>query len=59
MIETDSPYLMPKNVPFKNNGINEPSYLIYVAETIAYANKDISYVKEISINNTKILLYDQ
>ena len=54
MIETDSPYLMPKNVPIKNNGINEPSYLIYVAETIAEClNKDVNYVKQISINNTK------
>jgi len=45
---------MPKNVPFKNNGINEPSYLIYVAETIAEClNKDVNYVKQISINNTK------
>ncbi len=54
MIETDSPYLTPKNLPFKHNGINQPSYLNFIAETIAGClNKDIGYVKQISIRNTK------
>tara|TARA_Y100000748_G_scaffold250122_1_gene215136 strand:+ start:2297 stop:3088 length:792 start_codon:yes stop_codon:yes gene_type:complete len=54
MIETDSPYLIPKNLPFKHDGINQPSYLNYVAETIAEClNKDITYIKDISIENTK------
>jgi len=54
MIETDAPYLTPKNIPFKNNGINEPSFLNYVAQSIAEClNKDINHIKEITINNTK------
>jgi Tat protein secretion system quality control protein TatD with DNase activity len=54
MIEPDAPYLIPKNIPFKNNGINEPSFLNYVAQSISEClNKDINYIKEITINNTK------
>ena len=54
MIETDAPYLTPKNIPFKNNGINEPSFLNYVAQSISEClNKDINYIKEITVNNTK------
>ena len=54
MIETDSPYLTPKNLPFKHNVINQPSYLNFIAETIAEClNKDIDYVKQISVRNTK------
>ena len=54
MIETDAPYLTPKNIPFKNTGVNEPSYLNYVAQSIAEClNKDISYVEKITVSNTK------
>jgi len=54
MIETDSPYLMPKNLPFKHDGVNQPSYLNFVAETIAEClNKDINYIQEIVTENTK------
>ncbi|MBT3548423.1 MAG: TatD family hydrolase [Gammaproteobacteria bacterium] len=54
MIETDAPYLTPKNIPFKTNGVNEPSHLNYVAQCVAEClNKDISYIKEITISNTK------
>ena len=54
MIETDSPYLTPKNLPFKHDGINQPSYLNYIAETIAGClNRDSRYVKDKIINNTK------
>ena len=54
MIETDSPYLTPKNLPFRHDGVNQPSYLNYVAETISEClNKDINYIKEITISNTK------
>ncbi len=54
MIETDAPYLTPKNLPFKNTGINEPSYLKYVVQSISEClNKDMSYIEEITINNTK------
>jgi len=54
MIETDSPYLTPKNLPFKNDGVNQPSYLSYVAETIAEClNKDIEFIINITSDNTK------
>ena len=54
MIETDSPYLTPKNLPFKHNGINQPSYLNYIAETVAGClNRDSRGVKEITTNNAK------
>jgi TatD DNase family protein len=55
MIETDAPYLIPHNIKFKHNGINEPSYLIYVAEIIAKClHKDINYIKDITLRNTKL-----
>ena len=54
MIETDSPYLIPHNLPFKHNGINEPSFLNFVAQTIAEClNKDINEIKEVTCKNTK------
>lgn len=54
MIETDSPYLIPKNLPFKHDGVNQPSYLNYVAESIAEClNKDITFIQEIVTENTK------
>ena len=54
MIETDSPYLIPHNLPFKHNGINEPSFLNFVAQTIAEClNKDINAIKEVTYRNTK------
>ena len=43
-----------KNIPFKNNGINEPSFLNYVAQSISEClNKDINYIRKITVNNTK------
>ncbi len=55
MIETDSPYLIPHNINFKHDGINEPSYLTYVVETIAKClNKDINYIKDRTFRNTKL-----
>ena len=55
MIETDAPYLIPHNIDFKHDGVNEPSYLIYVAETIAKClNKDINYIKDMTFRNTKL-----
>ena len=54
MIETDAPYLIPHNLPFKHNGINEPSFLNFVAQTIAEClNKDINIIKEVTYKNTK------
>ena len=37
MIETDSPYLLPRNLPEKpKNRVNEPAYLPYVVQSIAH-----------------------
>lgn len=36
MIETDSPYLLPRNLPEKpKNRVNEPAYLPYIVQSIA------------------------
>ena len=54
MIETDSPYLIPQNIPFEHNGINEPSFLKFVAQSISEClNKDINVIKELTNKNTK------
>ena len=54
MIETDSPYLIPHNIPFEHNGINEPSFLKFVAQSISEClNKDINVIKELTNKNTK------
>ena len=39
MIETDSPYLIPHNLNFKHKGVNEPSFLNFVA--FVSSSKDI------------------
>lgn len=41
MIETDAPFMLPKNLPRMQNRRNEPSFLPYVAGTVA-AMKNIS-----------------
>jgi len=47
MIETDAPFMLPKNMPRIQNRRNEPSYLPYVAQTIAHVKKiSISEVAE-------------
>tara|TARA_Y100000817_G_C16785606_1_gene512655 strand:+ start:45 stop:842 length:798 start_codon:yes stop_codon:yes gene_type:complete len=54
LIETDAPYLIPHNIKFKHDGINQPAYLKYVAEAIAkHMGLDIKYLSNITINNTK------
>ncbi|CAM2941243.1 hydrolase TatD [Chryseobacterium flavum] len=35
MIETDAPFMLPKNIPGVRNRRNEPAFLPYVAQTIA------------------------
>ena len=48
MIETDCPYLIPKNLPIKpKKNINEPKYLPHIA-------KEIAELKEIEIEELKI-----
>lgn len=39
MIETDAPFMLPKNMPRMQNRRNEPSFLPYVAQTIAHLKK--------------------
>lgn len=54
MIETDAPYLIPHNMNFKHNGINQPAYLVNVAEAVAKSmDLDIDYLSKITIENTK------
>jgi len=39
MIETDAPFMLPKNMLRMQNRRNEPSFLPYVAQTIAEMKK--------------------
>ncbi|KXH80448.1 TatD family hydrolase [Chryseobacterium kwangjuense] len=39
MIETDAPFMLPRNMPWMQNRRNEPSFLPYVAQTIAHLKK--------------------
>ncbi|MDQ1858266.1 TatD family hydrolase [Chryseobacterium sp. WLY505] len=39
MIETDAPFMLPKNMPRIHNRRNEPSFLPYVAQTVAHLKK--------------------
>lgn len=39
MIETDAPFMLPKNMPRTQNRRNEPAFLPYVAQTIANLKK--------------------
>ena len=39
MIETDAPFMLPKNMPRMQNRRNEPAFLSYVAQTIANLKK--------------------
>ncbi|MCE3075535.1 TatD family hydrolase [Chryseobacterium gwangjuense] len=52
MIETDAPFMLPKNMPRIQNRRNEPSYLPYVAQTIAYLKK-IS-ISEVADETTEV-----
>jgi len=56
MIETDAPYLLPKNMPLKpKNRRNEPAYLIWVLDEIANNREEPSDViaKQTSITAKK------
>ncbi|MEC9205823.1 MAG: TatD family hydrolase [Pseudomonadota bacterium] len=54
MVETDSPYLMPKNINKSYDTLNEPAYLPYIVEVISKClNKDIEYVCGKTYENTK------
>ena len=54
MIETDSPYLIPRNLPLKpKNNRNEPMYINHIAEEIAkLMNVDKNKLIEKTYNNS-------
>lgn len=55
MIETDSPFMLPKNMQRTQNRRNEPSFLPYVAQTIAKLKKiSISEVADETTEVTRI-----
>ncbi|GEN78111.1 TatD family hydrolase [Chryseobacterium hagamense] len=39
MIETDAPFMLPKNMPRMQSRRNEPAFLLHVAQTIAHLKK--------------------
>ena len=53
MIETDCPYLIPKNLPNKpKKNINEPKYLPHIANEIAALNGiELDELKSATRNN--------
>ncbi|MBB4807936.1 TatD DNase family protein [Chryseobacterium defluvii] len=54
MIETDAPFMLPKNMPRQQNRRNEPSFLPYVAQTIARIKKiSISEVADETTETTR------
>ncbi len=54
MIETDAPFMLPKNMPRMQNRRNEPAFLPYVAQTIANL-KGIS-ISEVAEETTEVAL---
>lgn len=52
MIETDAPFMLPKNMPRTQNRRNEPAFLPYVAQTIADLKK-IS-ISEVANETTEV-----
>ena len=57
MIETDCPYLIPKNLPDKpKNNRNEPRYLKHILSEISFLmGIDESLLKKETYKNTKYL----
>ena len=55
MIETDGPYLFPRDLPFKTKSKrNEPKYLPHITETVArYLDKDPKILASETYENTK------
>ena len=53
MIDTDSPYLIPKNLMVKpNKNINEPKYLPHIANEICeLTGYDLEELKSATSNN--------
>ena len=55
MIETDAPYLIPRNLKIKSkNNRNEPQFLPHIANEIAdLMNADVSEFNKQVFNNSK------
>jgi TatD DNase family protein len=55
MIETDAPYLLPRDLrPRPKNGRNEPAYLPHIAQTIAeLTDQPYQYIAVKTTNNAK------
>ncbi len=55
MLETDSPYLFPRNMPDKpKKGRNEPAFLVHVLETVAAClGQDVSAVAAVTTANAE------
>ncbi len=53
LIETDSPYLLPRNIrPKPRSRRNEPAFLPYVLQTVAEARgQSVEHVAEVTTNN--------
>ena len=52
MIETDSPYLLPKNLKIKGRR-NEPKFIVEVAKKIASSqNKNLTEISQIFFENS-------
>ena len=55
LVETDSPYLIPRNIDKKHGRINEPAYLPYIVKAISQClNKNMKYVCDKTYENTKM-----
>ena len=52
MLETDAPFMLPKNMPRMQNRRNEPAFLPYVAQTVANLKK-IS-ISEVTSETTEV-----
>ena len=56
MIETDAPYLLPRNLDIKpvDNRRNEPCYLPHIAQSVAhYMNVDVEALATATVENTE------
>ena len=55
MLETDGPYLLPRDIPFKvRSGRNEPRFLPHIAETVArHLGRDPVKLADETFSNAK------
>ena len=58
MIETDSPYLLPRDMKLDNSTRNEPKYLAHIANTIAEIRKESKELVYSSIYMNSLDFFD-